>query len=284
MKTLKWLGSVLLAMVMAFGMVACGGDDENENGGGNGATGWEGDWLVMATSDFVNYPAYIQVLTLDRATGRFYSTYYYTEDGELVGGSIAYGSLTVNEGNSTMTMNGVTGEYRVDGNEITFFGDFTSVTYRRLNAEQKAIFAKWAVMAQGYVFPYEIEPGSGFVIPGGGGTPGGGSGTGGNVLGSWYEEYNESGYSGYDIYTFKADGTLENEDVFTTDGKNWYKIVYDPMWYKTSGNKMTITGSSGSSTSSYSVVGNTLIIGNEVALQKMTSSVQRIWNSAQSYY
>lgn len=286
MKTLKWFGSVLLAMVMAFGMVACGGDDENDNGGGSGATGWEGDWLIMATSDFVNYPAYIQVLTLDRATGRFYSTYYFTEDGEFVGGSIAYGSLTVNEQNSTMTINGVTGEYEVDGDEITFFTGYnTSYSYRRLNAEQRAIFAKWAEMAKGYVYPYEIEPGSGFVIPGGGGTPGGGgSGIGGDVLGSWYEEFSDSGLSGYDIYTFKSDGMLENEEVFTSDGRNWYKMSFDSMWYKINGNKMTITGSSGSSTSTYSVVGNTLIIGDEVALQKMTSNVQKIWNSAQPYY
>ena len=281
MKKLKWLGSVLLAMVMALGMVACGGDDNGENGGGGrGATGWEGDWLIMATSDFVNYPAYIQVLTLDRASGRFYSTYLYTEDGELVGGSIAYGSLLVNEQNSTMTLNGVTGDYEVDGDEITFFGSNTSVTYKRLNAEQKAIFAKWKVMSQGYVFPYEIEPGSGGVIPGGGVVPGGGgSGTGGNIVGSWYDYYTEDGYYIYDIYTFSSNGMLTCTLLYSKDKSTWYKDDYDSFYYKTSGNTITVTKGSETFKSPYSVNGNTLVLDGDT-FYKVTSEIQRIWNSA----
>ena len=201
MKTLKYFGMMLLTAIMAFGIAACGSDSDDEGGGGSGATGWEGDWLI--TASLGGYPASIQVLTLDRETGRFYSTYYMTEDGEFYGGSIAYGSLTVNEKNSTMTMNGVTIEYEVEGNKIIFYGGNTSTTYYRLNSEQKAIFKEWAEKAKGHVFPYEIEPGSGGVIPGGGGSGGGGgSATGGDIVGSWYDYYEDDGYLIYEHINF----------------------------------------------------------------------------------
>lgn len=53
MKTLKLLGMVLLSTVMALSMVACGSDSDDDNGGSHD---WQGNYLVMASSDFVNYP------------------------------------------------------------------------------------------------------------------------------------------------------------------------------------------------------------------------------------
>lgn len=278
MKTLRFLGMLLLGMCLSFGMVACGGSDkDDEGGGGNGATGWEGDWLITASSDFLTYPASIQVLTLDRSTGRFYSTYYMTEDGEFWGGSIAYGSLTVNEKNSTMTMNGVTNEYEVEGNKITFYGGNTSYTYYRLNSEQKAIFKEWAEKAKGHVYTYEIQSGSGGVVPDGGGSGGGGgSATSGDIVGSWYINYTESGYQYYEIYTFGSNGVLSFTILASSDGKTWYKDEdFDSLQYSVKGSTVYIGGEG----SSYSVNGNKLTLDGEV-FYKVTSDIQKIWNSA----
>ena len=270
---------LLLTAVMAFGVAACGSDSNDEGDGGSGATGWEGDWLIEATSDFYTYPASIQVLTLDRNTGRFYSTYYMTEDGEFYGGSVAYGSLTVNEKNSTMTMNGVTVEYEVEGNKIIFYGGSTSTTYYRLNSEQKTIFKDWGLKAKGNIYTYEIQPGSGSVIPGGGSGGGGGSATGGDIVGSWYNYYTEGGSQYYEIYTFGSNGYLSYTLLFSSDGKNWYKEDGGSIQYSVKGKTVYVEGEG----SSYSVNGNQLTL-NGTILYKVTSDIQKIWNSAKDYY
>ncbi len=277
MKTLRFLGMLLLGMCLSFGMVACGGSDkDDEGGGGNGATGWEGDWLITASSDFLTYPASIQVLTLDRSTGKFYSTYFMTEDGEFYGGSIAYGSLSVNEKNSTMTMNGVTIEYEVEGNKIIFYGGSTSTTYYRLNSEQKTVFQEWGKKAAGHIYTYEIESGSGGVVPGGGGSGGGGTATGGDIVGSWYINYTEDGYLVYEIYTFGSNGYLSHTLLFSADGKTWYKDEdQGSVPYSVKGSKVYVGGDG----TSYSVSGNKLNLGGEI-LYKVTSDIQKIWNSA----
>ena len=276
MKTLRFLGMLLLGMCLSFGMVACGGSDNDDNGGGsNGATGWEGDWLITASSDFSTYPASIQVLTLDRSTGKFYSTYFITEDGEFYGGSVAYGSLSVNEKNSTMTMNGVTVEYEVEGNKIIFYGGSTSTTYYRLNSEQKTVFQEWGKKAAGHIYTYEIESGSGGVVPGGGGSGGGGTATSSDIVGSWYNYFTENGYQYYEIYTFGSDGILSYTILLSTDGKTWYKDDQESVSYSVKGSVVYVGGDG----TSYSVSGNKLNLGGEI-LYKVTSDIQKIWNSA----
>ena len=274
MKTLKLLGMVLLSTVMTLSMVACGSDSDDDNGGSHD---WQGNYLVMASSDFVNYPIQIQVLSL-KTDGRFYSTHYYTEDGKLVGGSCAYGALTVNEGKKTMTMNGVTMNYSVDGNAINFYSNGTTTTYYRLNAEQEKVFNDLAKKAQGYVIPYEITSGTGTIIPGDGGS-GPGSGSGSNkIVGKWYDYYSEDGYIWYGIWDFGSNGILTQYSLSSQGGKVWYKKVEGAYPYKVSGNQLTITGEG---TTKFVISGNTLILDDD-PLQKVTADIQKIFDSATS--
>ena len=99
---------------------------------------------------------------------------------------------------------------------------------------------------------------------------------GGDIVGSWYNYYTEDGYQYYEIYTFGSNGILSYAVLASMDGKTWYKNEdYESVQYSVKGSTVYVGGEG----SSYSVNGNQLTLDGEV-LYKVTSDIQKIWNSA----
>lgn len=265
-KLVKSFGMMLMATMMTFGICACDGDSSNDGGD------WSGDWLVMTKGSLTNLPADIQVLTLNPNTGRFYSTYYLTEDGKMAGGSCAYGKLDVNENKRTMTMNGVTMKYKVVNDKITFYDNSASTSFKRLTAKQKALYADLAKLAKGYVYPYEIEPGAGSVIPGITGIDP--NGMFGSVVGMWYQQ---TGSSSYEITEFKTDNTMTYIELWKS-GSKWCKST-DTGTYSVKNNILTIKADGKSTKHQFYSNGAELVI-DDTTLKAMTSTIKNYLNSA----
>lgn len=156
MKTLRFFGMMLMAVMVSFSMTACGDDDDDEEGGGGGFGGgsYAGEWVVE-NDNFPNYPSEIGVLTLTSNTWTV--RYYYAEDAQNIHKFSASGKLSVS--GSTMKVSGedlrfAEGTWSVTGNtmKLTYVDDedgkkYTD-TYTRLTSEQSKILAAWDKIAK----------------------------------------------------------------------------------------------------------------------------------------
>lgn len=116
MKTLKYFSMMMLTVMMAFSMAACGSDkNDDEEGGGDGGssstTGVIGTWYQDVTDEFQGY--------VDKA----YNIVTFKENGTTIAQELMYSS-----GYWVKTTIGTT-NYKVEGNKL--ISENGSVTWTR---------------------------------------------------------------------------------------------------------------------------------------------------------
>ena len=156
MKTLRFFGMMLMAVMVSFSMTACGDDDDDDEGGGGGFGGgsYAGEWVVE-NDNFPNYPSEIAVLKLTSNTWTV--RYYHAEDAQNIYKSPASGKLSVSGSTMKVSGEGVDfseGTWSVTGNtmKLTYVDDedgkkYTD-TYTRLTSEQSKVLAAWDKVAK----------------------------------------------------------------------------------------------------------------------------------------
>lgn len=137
MKTLRFFGMMLTAVMMAFSMVACGSDD------GDGGASYTGQWAYDDGSN--------EVIVLNLSTNSGTIVYYeITGQHSVNKESIAF-NLSVSGNNFTITPKGIdeieafSGTWSVSGNTLTIkaSGQSSSITFTRPSAELKADISDW---------------------------------------------------------------------------------------------------------------------------------------------
>lgn len=111
MKTLRLFGMMLMTVLMAFNMAACGDDDEEDGNGNGGSSNYVGIWIESDTDERMD------VVTLK--TSSWQTDNYRSNNGEVTKRT-STGPMTVN-GNQ-ITISGApfeSGTYSISGNTMT---------------------------------------------------------------------------------------------------------------------------------------------------------------------
>lgn len=122
MKTLRFFGMMLMAVVLSFGMSACGSDDD-----GGGSSSIVGEWVTVQSSS-----NYMDIVIINIQGGGTYRTTIYTMEGS-------------NMNTEDPTVEHVykytaSGTYKLDGNKIITDGS-TEATYT-LSSSGQTLYIK----------------------------------------------------------------------------------------------------------------------------------------------
>ena len=147
MKTIKFFGMMLMAMILAFGVTACGSDDDE---GGS----YVGTWVTYADGDINSGRAEIGILTL---TSNTWMMINYEVNGDNVYKHVNSGNMKVS--GNRIEVYGVDdfndATWSVSNNVLTFSyvnerGKSKTEKYTRITSEQQRLINELDKLAQSY--------------------------------------------------------------------------------------------------------------------------------------
>jgi hypothetical protein len=144
MKTLRFFGMMLMAVLMSFSMTACGDDDDDDSKDGGGTPDYVGTWVITDTRERM------QVMTLK--TNEWETDIYKIRDNNEYKKEHEKGSLSVSGNKLTLTNAPFkTATYSISGNSMTIYpdqetemGDKFVIT--RITEEQVKKVAAWETL------------------------------------------------------------------------------------------------------------------------------------------
>ena len=137
MKTLRLFGMMLMTVLMAFNMTACGDDDDNS---GSGSADYVGIWVSVDQTDRM------EVITLK--TNSWQNDIYKKRDSGEYTKKTHQGSLSVNGNVINITGDApfTTATYSISGNTMTVVAEQERVSMTRVTEDQVKKIAAWEAL------------------------------------------------------------------------------------------------------------------------------------------